>query len=53
MTYIVIAMKWDDTMKEQIEYIAGRFPSFHLANMFCKVYNEHYSTNAEVMKIEA
>jgi len=52
MTYCVIATKWDDTMKEQIQYIAGRFPSFHLANMFRKAYNDYYSADAEVVKIE-
>lgn len=50
MKYFVIAIKWDDTRKAQVKYIAGEFDSFVNANIFRTAYNQHYSANAEIVE---
>ena len=48
--YLVVAKKWSDESKTQIEYVAGKFDEFVNANIFKKAYNEHYSANAYIVE---
>lgn len=50
MKYYVIAIHWDEEKKAQVKYIAGTFPEYYLASMFCKAYNEKFSANAKVVE---
>jgi hypothetical protein len=50
MKYLVIATKWDDNAKAQLKYVAGEFPTYHLAAMFRDAYNDHYKADAEVIE---
>lgn len=49
MKYYVIATKWDDEKKAAIEYIAGEFTEYSMANLFKNAYNEKYKTDAKVV----
>lgn len=51
MKYFVIAIKWDDDVKDQIKYIAGEFDSFLNAKIFKDAYNEHYKANAHIVDV--
>lgn len=48
--YMVVAKKWCDDSKTQIEYVAGKFDEFVNANIFKKAYNDHYKANAYVVE---
>ena len=50
MNYLVIAIKWDDSAKAQVKYVAGEFSDWVNASIFKKAYDEHYSTNCEILK---
>lgn len=52
MKYLVIASKWDDGTKNVIKYVAGEFPTYHLAAMFRDAYNDFYKSTAEVIEIK-
>lgn len=52
MKYFVIARKWDEDMMYARTYIAGEFPDFVNANIFCKAYNEHYKAGALVVSAD-
>ena len=49
MKYYVIAKKWDNEKKMQVNYIAGVFPTYHNAEMFRIAYNDYYDTNALIL----
>lgn len=46
--YYVIAIRWDDELKEQIEYIAGKFETYSSSRIFRDTYNNHYHANAVI-----
>ena len=50
MKYSVLAIRWDSEIKEQIIVVIGEFPSYTLAKMFSKVYEEQYSTKTKIME---
>ena len=49
MKHYVIATKWSEDAKTQVKYIAGEFPNYMNASLFCKAYNDHYKANAVVV----
>lgn len=49
MKHYVIATKWSEDAKAQVKYIAGEFPNYMNASLFCKAYNDHYKANAVVV----
>ena len=46
--YYVIAVKWDESKKAQVKYVAGEFSSYMNAELFRNAYNERYSTDAHI-----
>lgn len=50
--YYVIAIRWDDELKKQIEYIAGKFETYSNARIFRDAYNNYYHTNAIITEIK-
>lgn len=49
MKYYVIAKKYDGELGKQVKYIAGQFPTYHLAEMFRIAYNEYYKADAMIV----
>lgn len=49
MKHYVIATKWSDKANAQVKYIAGEFPDYINAKIFCDAYNAHYKATAVVV----
>ena len=49
MKYFVIARKWEEEKQSVQTYIAGSFPDWVNANIFCKAYDEHYKAGALIV----
>ena len=50
MKYYVIAKKWDSEKEAQVEFIAGMFDDYSLANIFKRAYNNEYNAQAVVVE---
>lgn len=49
--FYVVAKKWDDMAKKQVEYVAGEFPDWVNARIFRDAYREHFSATAEIVEV--
>lgn len=47
--YYVIAKKWSEADRKQVEFIAGEFPEFYFAKLFKEVYDNTFHTTAYVV----
>lgn len=48
--YEVWVTLWSCEYKQQIKKLAGTFDSFMNAKLFKEAYDNHYSTNAEIVE---
>ena len=46
--YFVIATKWDNAKRKQVQYIAGTFDDIINAKLFKDAYNEYYRSDARI-----
>lgn len=46
--YFVVALKWDDAKRKQVEFIAGTFDDFLCAKLFKDAYNNRYKADARI-----
>lgn len=50
--YIVVAKRWSEEDKKQINYIAGEFTTFMNASIFKDAYAKHYSATPHIVEID-
>jgi hypothetical protein len=47
--YLVLALMWDDELKEVAEFIIGEFTEYRFVELFCNAYKKKYYGPARIV----
>jgi len=50
--YYVVAIKWDDNEKKQVEKVLGEFDDYMNANIFKQAYYKIYSCSPRIVEVK-